>query len=69
VTGGLCEGRDEWTATDRTTLREAAAVCLGCPALDPCAQWAARHRWQGVAVAGRWFPLREGLPYEKGRTP
>jgi len=31
---------DLWTSDEPTGQRRAAAICLGCPHLEPCRQWA-----------------------------
>lgn len=52
---------DLWASEHKHTRQWAALQCIQvCEVFDQCRAFAARHRWQGVTVAG-WSAPRDRL--------
>lgn len=66
LTGALCAGRPDLFDTPNATAEHvdrAVGICQRCPALEPCATWAARQRrgqLTGVIGGKRYYSHRDG---------
>ena len=54
----LCQGDPRWTSDDREERQQAAEMCIGCPVLDQCRDFAVRNFEEAHVWGGKDFTVQ-----------